>query len=105
MKITGLPGDFTMRTGILAIILGLIYILLLYAALPLGLIALLYGAIAVGKARRNPAGRVTPEASELDLADGRKPMSPYDEAMGFVWLGVILAVVGASVNAYHYFGA
>ena len=93
-----------MRSGLLAMTLGLIYILLLYAAVPLGLLALTYGIYGLAKARKDPAGRIAPAGPESDDPDAQPPLSPYDFAVGMIWLGVILVVVGASVNAYRYFG-
>ena len=92
-----------MKLGILALILGLIYILILYAALPLGLIAIVAGLSMRVKAQRQARSPEGPPPPELD-EDGKPKPSLAEDATTMIWLGVVLAVVGGAVNAYRYFG-
>lgn len=89
---------------LIVMILGLIYIILFYAALPLGVLALLAGGFQFMKARKDPQGRVPRVLTPQQIEAGQTAQSPHDDAMGLIWLGVILAVVGGSINAYHLLG-
>jgi hypothetical protein len=91
------------KLGILALILGLIYILLLYAALPLGLLAIIGGIVMIGKARAQERALGAPPVIEHD-EDGKPKATLREEGTGLIWLGAVLAVVGAAMNAYRYFG-
>lgn len=92
-----------MKLGILALILGLIYILLLYAALPLGLILIVTGISMTVKGRAEERSLEGPPPPELD-EDGKPKPSKREEGVSLIWLGGLLAVVGGAVNAYRYFG-
>lgn len=85
-------------------ILGLIYIILFYAALPLGVLALAVGGFQFFKTRNDPEGRTPRVLSAKEIEEGQTAQSPYDDAIGFIWIGVILAVIGGAINAYQFFG-
>lgn len=89
---------------LILLILGLIYIILFYAALPLGALALGVGCYQLLKARKDPEGRVPRTLTAEEIEAGRTAQSPYDDAVGLIWIGVILAVIGAAINAYKLAG-
>lgn len=92
-----------MKLGILALVLGLIYILLLYAALPLGLLALIGGIMMGMKGRAQERSLEGPPPPQVD-EDGKPKPTLREEGRNLVWLGIVLMVIGGAVNAYRYFG-
>lgn len=93
-----------MSLKIIVVILGLIYLILFYAALPLGALALAAGLFQLRKASKDPEGRVPRAPTPEDIEAGRTTQSPHDDAVGLIWIGAILAVIGLAINAYHLLG-
>lgn len=86
------------------LILGLIYMILFYAALPLGVLALAFGGFQFFKTRNHPEGRTPRVLTAKEIEDGQTAQSPYDDAIGFIWIGVVLTVIGGAINAHQFFG-
>lgn len=89
---------------LIILILGLIYIILYYAALPLGALALAVGGFQFLKARKDPLGRTPRLLSAEEIQAGQTAQSPHDDAIGMIWIGVILVVIGGAINIYRLFG-
>lgn len=91
--------------AMIVLILGLIYIILFYAALPLGALALAVGGFQYLKAVRDPEGKTPRALSAEEIEKGVKAQSPYDDAIGLLTIGAILAVVGGSITAHSLLGS
>jgi len=82
------------------IVVGLVYIVLIYAGLPLGAILIVWGLFALRKAKRAPATTLVPDLAEGEIDED----DPKLFAEGLIYIGIILMVLGGAANLWQVYG-